>query len=637
MKRYLLALLLPFFISNIALAKGHAAKTTLADAAETYYDVKSLKFDLHYADTSVFVTGNVLTTAQVSVASMDRYVFELYSQIIIDSAKINGQLLPVTANGNVQTIQLPSALLQGAVFTAQVYYHGNPPAGGGFFNGVTQAITGGGSNLVYTVSDPYAAQNWWPCKQCIDDKIDSVEMLVTVPQGQVVGSNGVLRHIDMISTPGYWQYQWKTNYPIDYYLISVSIGPYVIDSSYVHFPNGTDSMLVQNFFIDTATFYPSYKSNFDSIGMMIDYFSTLYGRYPFWQEKYGVCYTTLPGGMEHQTMTTIGTPSTYVIAHELTHQWFGDHVTYKYWGHVWLSEGFATYGEQIFINHFQSPAYGKFYRRNQYNNAMSAVGGSVYVTDTSGPNTLFDSRLVYNKGAAVVNMLRFMAPADSLFFKVLRTYQQQYAFGLATTEDLKGMAENIYGVNLDTFFNQWIYGQGYPKYSVTWYQQGTGVYVKLVQTTSMPSSIPLFYTPLELQFNSPQGDTLVRVYNNATTQIFYFDWNKPMDSLEFEPNLWVLCRLNGNKAIHDSTFLSEVNIHSDNVKVFPNPTKTAWQATNIPVGTEMVLMNETGTVLWRSKAANTTMTVPGAGLVPGNYILRLRNGNDTSSIKLSHW
>jgi len=638
-KKLLLSFITVLFSIALVSAQPHThhnAKTTTGDISETYYDVKHLKFNLNFADTTLFISGDVTTTAQVTASLLSVYTFELDTLMIIDSAKVNGAVLPVVATGDsIRMITLPTALSSGDVFTAQIFYHGQPPAGSGFFNGVTHAVTAAGSNMVFTVSDPYVAKNWWPAKQCIDDKIDSVDMWVTVPAGQVVASNGLLHNIDSISNPGYYRYQWSTHYPIDYYLISVTVGPYVIDTSYIHFAGSIDSMLIQNFFLDTATFYPAFKSNFDSIRMIMAYYDTVYGRYPFWQEKYGMNYTTLPGGMEHQTMTTIGVTSVSVIAHELCHQWFGDHVTYNRWGDVWLSEAFATHSEDLFEEHFHSAAAALAYRKTQHNYAMSAPGGSVFVTDTSSSNTLFDQRLVYDKGAAVVRMLRFLAPADSTFFNVLKAYQQTYAFGLGSEEGLQSIAETQYGISLDTFFNQWIYGQGYPKYAIKWDQVGSTVYVRLIQTTSSPASVPLFSTPLELQFHSATADTIVRVYNNADTQVYVFDWSPTMTTVYLDPNAWVLCKLNGLVG-HDTT-LSISNEAPAGIEAYPNPAKNYWWIDQLPTGYNLSLTDIAGHTMWTGRSTPGTTTIPAANLARGTYLLKATNGLDTQSVKLVHW
>ena len=603
--------------------------------SEGDYDIKHLKFNIHVTDTSVHISGDVSTTAQVVAATMSSYVFELDTLMVIDSAKVNGTLLPVTHVGFVRTIALPTSLSSGSFFTAQIFYHGVAPSGSGFFNGVTHAVSSGGTQMVYTVSDPWVALNWWPAKQSVDDKIDSVDMFVTVPSGVSDGSNGVLVNVDTTSTPGYWTFHWQTHYPITYYLISIAVARYAQEKYYHHFTGSTDSMLVQNFFLDTASFYPAYKAGFDSLGMIVDYYDSLYGRYPFWREKYGVCYTSLPGGMEHQTMTTIGVPSTWVIAHELTHQWFGDNVSYQTWGDVWLSEGFATFDEQLFYNKFWSPAAALAHRQSYLHMVLGLPCGELYVTDTSTATTLFNQQTVYAKGQGVVTMLRYLAPADSLFFKGLRTYQQTYAFGNATTADLKAIMEAAYGgMNLDTFFNEWVYGYGFPEYKVTWNQIGTSVYVKLTQKPSCTLTTTPFSTMLELELHSPTTDTIVKVYNTMDTQVYTFNWAPAMDTVLLNPDVWTLLVQYG-QSNRDLT-LGVTNVVSQNIKILSNPSKNYWQIEQLPEGKGLILTDMNGRSLWQGKSGKDSTIVPGDKLPPGDYLLKFEDSSQ-ASIKLVHW
>ena len=522
------------------------------------------------------------------------------------------------------------------MFTAQIFYHGLPPGGsGGFFNGITHSTTSGGTDVVFTISDPFVAKNWWPCKQSVLDKIDSVDMFVTVPAHVVDGSNGVLVHVDTTTTPGYWQYHWKTNYKIDYYLISIAVAKYAQYKSYWHFTGSTDSVLVHNFFMDTATFNPLYKQGFDSIGLFLDYFSSVYGRYPFWQEKYGVCYTTLPGGMEHQTMTTIGVPNTYIIAHEMCHQWFGDHVSYKNWGDVWLSEGFATFSEQLFLSHFWSSAAALAHRQQYQSIAFAAPCGKLYVDDTTNVDSLFNEYTVYAKGQAVVRMLQYAAPSDSVFFGLLQNYQATYGFSNAGTADFKAMAETAYGVPLDTFFNQWVYGRGYPKYKMYWDQVGSTVYVKLAQSASCPTYTPHFSTYLELQLHSAAGDTFIKVYNNIDTQIFTFNWSPAMTNLYLNPDVWTLCEPIG-AAVKDVS-LGVGNVMPGKIKISPNPTKNYWMVDALPSGTPLTLFDADGRTVWQGQSETGTTTIPGHKLAAGNYYLRMGQGPAEESVKLVHW
>src|SRR5690606_17382451 len=156
-------------------------------------------------------------------------------------------------------------------------------------------------------------------------------------------------------------------YPIDYYLISASVANYTEYSYYAHFTGSNDSMLVQNYVYSNPQTLPFYKDQIDSVGLMIDYLSQLFGRYPFWKEKYGHCMVPIGGGMEHQTMTSLGDFPTTLTVHELGHQWFGDHVTCGSWQDIWLNEGFASYVEYLFAEHFWQPADAFAYMADKHN------------------------------------------------------------------------------------------------------------------------------------------------------------------------------------------------------------------------------------------------------------------------------
>lgn len=610
------------------------AKTTMADPGEGNYDISHLRFQLHVSDTSIYIEpSNVVTTARVTAPTMSEYVFELGTTLIIDSAKVNGALLPVTTAGVVRKITLPAALTAGTTFTAQIFYHGMPPTGGGFFNGITHTVSAGGTHMVYTVSDPWVALNWWPCKQSVNDQADSVDMFVQVPAGVLDGSCGRLVGTDVTSAPGYWIHHWKTNYAIDYYLISIAVARYSEFRNYLHFTGSPDSMLIQNFFMDTATFNPAYKRNFDSVAHMIDYFSSLFGRYPFWQEKYGMCFTTLSGGMEHQTMTTIGVTDVGTIAHELMHQWFGNHVTYRTWGDMWLSEGFATFSEHLYLSQFWSAAAGRTRRQSHLTAALNKTCGMTYVTDTSTSDSLFTINQ-YQKASIFINTLRYLAPEDSLFFKVLRTYQTNFSFGNAATADLKAIAEAVYGFNLDTFFNQWVYGRGYPIYKTTWNQIGSTVYVKLMQSQSCPSYTSHFSTPVQIHLRAGAVDTFIKVYNSLDTQIFSFEWTPTVTAVLLNTDVWTLLK---NIGISKDATLGIGSIERGNIRIQPNPSRNYWEIDELPGDTGLALLDMAGRILWQGTShANTTTRIPGERLPAGNYLLRI-SGTTSDHIKLVHW
>lgn len=600
------------------------AKSAIASPLLEQYDVKYVKLDLSMSNLNTTISGNA-TTRAVVVSTMSQYAFELSDTLAIDSVKFNGTLMAAsTLSANVKSVTLPSALNPGSNFTAQVFYHGTPAAGTGFFtHGLARATLSTGTQITYSLSDPYLAKDWWPCKQSLTDKIDSADLWFTVPAGTKAGSNGRLMAVTPVGSS--FRYEWKTRYPIEYYLISASVSNYVDHSQMLHFTGSSDSMPIQHFVYDTATFLPQYGAAIDSTPYMVDYFSTLYGRYPFWKEKYGHCTAPLNGGMEHQTMTTLGAYATPLIAHELGHQWWGDCVTYASWLDIWMSEGWASYTEQLYVAHFQGVAAAKAYRTNAFSWVLSAPGGTVNVDDTTDVNRIFDYRLTYQKGASVAHMLRYIAPNDSVFFSGLRTYLQRYAFKTATTDSFRAVMEAAYGRKLDTFFNQWIYDAGYPIYTGSWNQKGSDVYIQLAQTTSVPASVTAFAMPLELQLKGATADTIVKVYFNSAQQTYHFTWAEPMTRFIIDPNDNVV---NRTGAIFNDPTLGVPKVGSAVLSIFPNPATSSWTLKGVTRGSSLKLIDAAGRIVWQRDSASQGLEISNSTLPAGIYTLQVQSAGE---------
>ncbi len=603
------------------------ARPTIGDILEENYDVKYLRLDLSLDNSSTALKGSA-TTKALTTTAMNEYAFELIGDYTIDSLKIDGVLRPVTLTGYVRKVVLPVAIPAGTLFTAQVYYHGTVTNSGGFFDTGIRKETSPSWNadVTYTLSEPYAAKDWWPCKQSLQDKIDSADILLTVPSTLKAGSNGVLKAVVPVAG-GKSRYEWKCSNPIDYYLVSLAVAPYVDYSYYTRFTGTTDSVLVQNYVYNNPLTLPQFKAVIDSTGPMINFFSSLYGRYPFWKEKYGHCMAPLSGGMEHQTMTTLGYFEPSLVAHELGHQWFGDHVTCGTWADIWLNEGFASYSEYLYQRYRDGLPAAAATMATLHNRVMAEPDGSVYCTDTTDENRIFDSRLTYDKGSAVVHMLRFIADDDTRFFNLLRTYQVQFANGTANTEQFKAFAATAYGRNLDTFFNQWIYGEGYPTYSAAWNQVGDQVIVRLSQSTSMPSSVGFFVMPLEIRLSAASGDTVVKVYNNLATQTFSFTWGRTLTGMAIDPNNWVLNRV-GIIARDNTLAVTTPQLFTG--AVYPNPARQQWTLTGLAAGCTLRLCDMSGRMLAEIPAAGKqTVNIDASGLATGMYLLRIadKQGN----------
>jgi aminopeptidase N len=552
---------------------NHVQVVTMSQKAlESQYDANYYHLDINAERTNKNVSGHVRELITVTAANFDTFMVELYNTHTIDSSFINGVMTAPTRVGDAVYYILPSVLPAGSMVDATIYYHGTCPTvngsaiGDGFNNGTSGSW---GNQVTWSLSEPYAAYEWFPCKQFLTDKLDSSSVFVTTDSTNKVGSNGLLKNVVVVGNKK--RYEWKNSHPIDYYLISVAIAKYVDYSIYAHPAGMTDSVLVQNYVYDNPATLSNFQATIDQTPELIEYFSDIYGLYPFADEKYGHCMAPFSGGMEHQTMTSLGFFDFTLIAHELAHQWFGDNVTCKTWNDIFANESFAAYSEQLALEHFD-PTNAPGNMLQVHTNVMSQPGGSVYCDDTTDVNRIFSSRLSYDKGAAIIHTLRFVLDDDTLFFNILKTYQNQYHNGTAGIQEFKTVAETLSGLNLTQFFTQWIYGEGYPTFTVRWNQVGNTFLLKSTETVSMSSVTPLFITPLQYKLTRSIGDTIIRVDQNIAIENYSLTVGGTVTNISIDPNNWVL---NHGTVTHDASMvgLNENEQLATHLFVFPNPAK----------------------------------------------------------------
>jgi hypothetical protein len=194
------------------------------------------------------------------------------------------------------------------------------------------------------------------------------------------------------------------------------------------------------------------------------------------------------------------------------------------------------------------------------------------------------------------------------------------------------LGATVNGINIDTFFQQWFYGEGYPMYTARWNQVGANVFVQLQQTTSVPTSVSLFKVPLELRLRSATGDTVVRVLNNQNNQLFSFTWGKTMTNMSIDPNTWLI---DSTLSITRISTLGINDVQHTDISVAPNPTSNSWMATGI-ADAVLTLCDVTGKAIWNTTHAGTTaVQIPAATLAPGMYLLRVRReGMEDTVLKL---
>jgi aminopeptidase N len=549
-KPYLFLILLVNSFGSIAQQPGNSSpaqhrQLTNLTSANFYqsnlmnkYDINYLKLDLTVTPNSAYIAGSC-TYQLKTTTSLDSLAFEFRQNMIVDSVKIDQQAVNFYRSNDHIYVAFATPVAAATALTVTYFYRGTV-ADGIFYDNANGLI------FTATVSESYEAREWFPAKQLLDDKIDSTDIWLTTSNGYMAGSNGLLKAVIPLAN-NTSQYRWSTHYPMNYYMPCFSVGNYTEYNTYAKpaAMNG-DSVLIRNYIENNSSFIASVKPNLDKTTVFLEKMSDLYGLYPFYREKYGHLQADIGGGMEHQTMTTISTFNLSVIAHELGHQWFGDDVTCGSWGDIWLNEGMATYTEYLMRE--KIPAIWTTSASSLmsiiHQNVMSAPGGSVYIPAANqyDENRIFNQRLSYYKGAAVVHNLRFEMQDDSAFFHTLQSYINARANGFAITSDFKAIAEQVSGKNFTDFFNQWIYGEGYPIYSISYYQQDADTLVlRINQTTSSPTITPLFKGLMEYKIVAAAGDTTVLLNQNTNQQTFKFKYTKGTPtSIVVDPNNWVI-------------------------------------------------------------------------------------------------
>ncbi len=594
------------------------------------YDVKYLKLDIAIEANNRNISGTALTRVRTT-QPMDSFICELRNNMVVDSVFINGvKATGVTQSADHVFVPLAPIVPTGTVLTILFYYRGTAGLNGVFAGTVSS------NGLVYTasLSESYQAREWFPVKQILKDKIDSADIWITTDAANLAGSNGLLQAV--IDKPGNKkQFQWKTRYPMVYYLVSFAVGNYLEYKNYAKpAAIAPDSILIQHYIVNNSTYFTTNQPNLDKTPAFVEKLSELYGLYPFRNEKYGHCHAAIGGGMEHQTMSTMSSFGNTIIAHELGHQWFGDNVTCATWNHIWINEGFASYSEYLLIEKLPAlfaPTTPATYMLNIHNNIMLVPTGSVFVPDASlyDENRIFSGRLSYNKGSAIIHNLRFEMQDDNKFFQALQLFQQQFKDSVATADDFKNIVQTVSGKNFTDFFNQWYYGEGYPTFNVDYSRQGDSLVLFVAQTVSAPSVTPFFKGLYEFTINTAQGDTTVKVNMTVNGQTFKFKSNRTPSGVVVDPNNWVI-----NKTGSITTGINDpVNVSKD-VKLFPNPSPgTVYLQYPANWFDNLQLFDISGKLLHKKNIGHgSTQQMIHTSLLPGVYFIRV-NGKGKVAVK----
>jgi aminopeptidase N len=554
-------------INTIINAERRAAQNRMnyrVNPNTTDYNVKYHRMEwVVDPETSPAAIAGNLTTYWEALNPMNTITFDMADNLIVSQVMQRGTNLAFSTNSDELIITLPVTQNIGVLDSLTITYSGNPTSNG--FGSYEQS-THNGIPILWTLSEPYGAMGWWPCKQDLNDKIDSIDIYVTHPQfyngteEYKTASNGVLLS-ETISGVNKTTH-WKHGYPIPAYLVAIAVTNYSVYDDLAY--EGT----AEEFPISNYVYPENLSSAQNSTPVtadIIELYGNLFEMYPYADEKYGHAQFGWGGGMEHTTMTFMGSFGRGLIAHELAHQWFGDKVTCGSWEDIWLNEGFATYCEGLTIENLDGDISFKNWRNTKINHITGSSSGSVFCDDTTSVGRIFSSRLSYSKGSMVLHMLRYKLGDDD-FFQAIKNYlaNPTLAFGYAKTIQLQEHFEAQSGLDLDEYFTDWFMGEGHPSYNIQWNQSGNSVFITVNQTQSH-GSVSFFEMPLPIKITDTNGEEhWLRLENISNGQLFTESVTYTASSLEFDPNKELISRNN-------NVTLGNNNLEINDILAFPNP------------------------------------------------------------------
>ncbi len=556
-------------LEEVQIAEAKAALNQIMHRANLNtgnYDLKYHRLELDVDPSVNFISG-AITSYFVAKEAMTEITFDLASNMTVTDVDQRGTSLAFSQNSNDElVVTLPVTQNMGVLDSLTVSYSGSPVSVG--FASFVQE-THNGDPTIWTLSEPYGAKSWWPCKQDLIDKIDSIDVVITSPQFNpsneeyIAVSNGVEQ--SQVINGNTKTTHFKHRYPIPAYLIAISVTNYQVYTHQVD-NNGNPFEIVNYVYPESfATAQASTPVTVDIMDLFIDLFEP----YPFEDEKYGHAQFGFSGGMEHTTVSFMGSYGRNLIAHELAHQWFGNKITCGSWKDIWLNEGFASYLSGLVFENLDGNDIFTLWKQQRNASITSQPGGAVYLSDadTTNVNRIFSGRLSYNKGGMVLHMLRKKL-GDATFFQAIRDYlsSPEHAFDYAKTDEFIAIVEASSGEDLTEFFDDWLYKQGYPSYTVTWSQpNATEVTIQLSQEQSHPS-VSFFESPVRLRFVGTLGETQdVVLDNTANNQQFIESVTFDVADVIFDPESDIVSR-NNQVVLSTESFQLESEF-----KIFPNP------------------------------------------------------------------
>jgi aminopeptidase N len=604
-----------------------SSKNSMLSQASSNFDIHHIVCNWNIDPAIRYIQGNVKFGFTITEKT-NSITFDLANELIVDSIRYkNRKITFLRPSNNSVVINLGVILEKNIKDEITIFYKGVPPVANSPFSTFTNS-THAGVPVMWTLSEPYGGKDWWPCKNGLNDKADSIDISITTPDKYTSSSNGLLTK--ELLAGGKRTTYWKHRYPIATYLIAIAATNYTIIKDSIQLGNKWVPLMEHA--------YPERINEFKNAASItkrtMQLLHNTFTPYPFINERYGHTQFGFSGGMEHQTNSFMVNMNETLVVHELAHQWFGNKITCGSWKDIWLNEGFAIFCTNYNIEKFYSETALINLYRSQINFITSNKKGTVYVYDTTSVSRIFDSRLTYTKGGWVLQMLRWKL-GDEYFFKGVKSYLEDpaLAYKYAVTQDLQKHFEIASGKNLDEFFKDWVYGSGYPSYQLKWNTLGKSWVNLTLSQTSSDSTTDFFEMPVPIRFKNALRDTTIIIEHQKNGQTGIVNIGFIADSAFIDPKLKII-------SANNTIIKTEAVANDDDIIIFPNPVKSSVNVliSNLQKGSlQLSLYNSVGQVVWQKRNENfrgsELYTIPTDQLLSGIYWLSIKKDKEKAIVR----
>jgi aminopeptidase N len=514
------------------------------------YDVRQYRLDFDLPMTNAGYTCHEQIWLTSNEPSLDTFALD-FAGLVCDSVRRNGAAIPFTTPSGLLRLDLDTPLSEHDSTLIDIFFHRESTASQiGFFFAKPPTVT---HAHAMTCGCPRDNHYWFACWDWPYDKAERGCMInLTIPDTFQACANGLLDSVT--AEPGskktWW---WRHQFPICPYLMTFSASRFSRWDTIVTNPAGETVPLI--YFMwprDSAATRNGYRLVPDMMTYYAD--TNRFGPYPF--ERFGLVpgYYGFPwGGMEHQTQVMIHTSymgggGEATISHELSHMWWGDMVTHVGYADVWVNEGFGTWAECLYMGHLNGRTYYQSYVAGKASSYFSQHRSRDFPMYNPPWAEIYNGGIIYAKGSWVLRMLQFVEGDTAwenpdVFYRALRAYGDSFKYGTTSTADFQRINEQFSGLDLDWFFNEWVYDRGYPKYTITWDKQPLGDSWQVIATLSQrndTNSARLFHMPYPIRFNCGSESTLVVFHPQDTIALDTFVMEEEPLSMTPDPDNWVL-------------------------------------------------------------------------------------------------